>query len=435
VDLLPTVLFTLVLLVFLPPQPAQRQQLAYDAFFKGCFWPKNGGILQKNGGFREIILHFFLRFPCFLGLCPSQPIASQPQAAIQPLPKKSCLKTYRRFFGLPALCHNRAMSTKKLNHKNKNETSKTPKPPAAAEDASSLDPSGLPSAPRSRNGKIARLSLLTRALLNQRLDDGQTGPVILDWLNALPETRSLLADSFDGVPISLQNLSQWRLGGFVRWQKERHMEACWQDLSHFASYVEEGGPNFGHVADDLVTVLSAQYAQLVTAACGLDGGEFPEWEKRLQALRPLLHDAIQLQQAMQRAADHQRAVERAQKVDEAEEVKEEKALADARDYPRRFNEILNMMLQQVKTEQDSAQQEDEEDDDLPTDQMEPEAPAETEAATEGESKPIKANQSQSNPNTAAPSQSVTAPTAEPATNGPHGPEGPEPARGGMSDNN
>jgi hypothetical protein len=376
------------------------------------------------------------------------------------------------------MCHNRAMSTKKLNHKNKTETSKTPETPAAA-----AEPSALPAAAtatRSRNGKIARLPLFTRALLNQRLDDGQTGPVILDWLNALPETRSLMADSFDGVPISLQNLSQWRLGGFVRWQQERHMEACWQDLSHFASYVEEGGPNFGHVADDLVTVLSAQYAQLVTAACGLDGGEIPNWEMRLRALRPLLQDAIQLQRAMQRAVDHQRAVERAQKADEAEEVKEEKDLADARDYPRRFNEILNTMLQQVKNGQDSSPQgEDQEEDDQPTDPTDPNPEEEGESnpikanqsqsnpkptaanqsdsapqavsqtaisssilhpssfppPSEAGSKPIKPNQSQSNPEAAAPNQSAAAPTAEPAMEAPNRPEKPEPAKEVMSGTN
>jgi len=286
------------------------------------------------------------------------------------------------------------MKTEKLNRKNKTETSKTPETPTAA-----AEPSAVPAAAtatRSRNGKIARLPLLVRALLNQRLADNEPGPAILDWLNALPQTRSLVADSFQGVPISLQNLSQWRLGGFVRWQTERNMEACWENLSHFASYVEEGGPQFGNVADDLVTVLSAQYAQLVTAACGLDGGEVADWEKRLQALRPLLQDAIQLQRAMQRAVDHHRAVERAQKADEAEEAQQERRNAVALE----AGKLLSEALQMHKNAQDLAKA------DQPTGQME------SEAEEKGESKPIKANQSQSNPKTAAP---ASAPPSTPST--------------------
>jgi hypothetical protein len=72
--------------------------------------PKKGRVLQKIGGIREIILHFFLRFCCFLGFFPLQPIASQPQAAIRPLPKKSCQKHYRRFFVRSGLCHNRRVN-------------------------------------------------------------------------------------------------------------------------------------------------------------------------------------------------------------------------------------------------------------------------------------------------------------------------------------
>jgi hypothetical protein len=177
----------------------------------------------------------------------------------------------------------------------------------------------------------------------------------------------------------------------------------------------------------LVTALSAQYALLVTAACGLDGGEIPDWEMRLRALRPLLHDAIQLQRAMQRAVDHQRAVERAQKADEAEEVKEEQDLAFARDYPRHFNEILSMMLPKKKKRgQKLPQQKTPMDDGLPMDPTNPKPAAKEERG----SNPIKANQSQSNPNTAAPDQSALAPVPDPATEGPIRPEGPEPAREG-----
>jgi hypothetical protein len=70
------------------------------------FWPKNRAILQKNRGPTEIIFHFFLRFSCFGGLIPLQPVAFQRPAAIKTLPKKSYQKHYRRFFVPSGMCLN-----------------------------------------------------------------------------------------------------------------------------------------------------------------------------------------------------------------------------------------------------------------------------------------------------------------------------------------
>jgi hypothetical protein len=68
-----------------------------------------------------------------------------------------------------------------------------------------------------RKGKIARLPRLIREELNERLSDGQSGPVILAWLNALPEVKGVLEKHFNAELISEQNLSAWRQGGYVDW--------------------------------------------------------------------------------------------------------------------------------------------------------------------------------------------------------------------------
>jgi hypothetical protein len=90
--------------------PHNGSNLQTMPLFKAHFGRKNRAILQKIGGFWEIIFHFFLHFPCFLGFCQSQAIAFQSQAAIQPLPKKSCQKHSRRFFVRFGMCHNRRMN-------------------------------------------------------------------------------------------------------------------------------------------------------------------------------------------------------------------------------------------------------------------------------------------------------------------------------------
>lgn len=68
-----------------------------------------------------------------------------------------------------------------------------------------------------RKGKIARLPRLLREDLNTRLHDGQPGSVILPWLNGLPEVRAILERHFAGEPITEQNLSNWRQGGYLDW--------------------------------------------------------------------------------------------------------------------------------------------------------------------------------------------------------------------------
>jgi len=70
---------------------------------------------------------------------------------------------------------------------------------------------------RARCGKIARLPIEIREQLNRHLCDNQPGPDILGWLNSLLQTRQILDAQFHGAPISKQNLSQWRHGGYADW--------------------------------------------------------------------------------------------------------------------------------------------------------------------------------------------------------------------------
>ena len=75
-----------------------------------------------------------------------------------------------------------------------------------------------------RNGKIARLPRLVRDELNSRLDDGQQGTDVVQWLNAHPDVQRVLSGSFDGRPITEGNLTEWKQGGFLEWKRQQ--EAC-----------------------------------------------------------------------------------------------------------------------------------------------------------------------------------------------------------------
>jgi len=72
-----------------------------------------------------------------------------------------------------------------------------------------------------RVGKIARLPASIREQLNQRLSNGALGRKIVSWLNTLPEVNRIMAEQFAGKPISENNLSEWRRGGYQDWLHEQ----------------------------------------------------------------------------------------------------------------------------------------------------------------------------------------------------------------------
>ena len=85
-----------------------------------------------------------------------------------------------------------------------------------------------------RKGKIARLPFAVRCELNHRLRENEPGPVILAWVNALPETHAVLDKWFAEQPITPQNLTDWRQGGYIDWlRKPENLERT-RELSNYA---------------------------------------------------------------------------------------------------------------------------------------------------------------------------------------------------------
>jgi hypothetical protein len=83
---------------------------------------------------------------------------------------------------------------------------------------------------KTRTGKIARLPKLIRDELNHRLENGAAAPELLAWLNALPEVQRVLAEKFQGCPLTKHNLSDWRRGGYADWSNALTGRAQWHDL-------------------------------------------------------------------------------------------------------------------------------------------------------------------------------------------------------------
>ena len=85
---------------------------------------------------------------------------------------------------------------------------------------------------RTRTGKIARLPGALRHELNHRLHNGAPGRELVPWLNAMPEVQRVLVERFAGRPITEDNLSEWRQGGFQDWLLQEERRVRLRELSN-----------------------------------------------------------------------------------------------------------------------------------------------------------------------------------------------------------
>jgi hypothetical protein len=144
-----------------------------------------------------------------------------------------------------------------------------------------------------RNGKIARLPLAIREQINRRLQNGDEGKQIAEWLNGLPEVTAVMAGEFDGPPINETNVSNWKQGGYRDWEAQQEaLEAVRQFGANAAEISQAAG---GLLADQLAVCLTARIA--VALQQPPSGGDNPA--AQLQRLRQLCADLVAL-----RKGDH-----------------------------------------------------------------------------------------------------------------------------------
>jgi hypothetical protein len=134
-----------------------------------------------------------------------------------------------------------------------------------------------------RIGKIARLPRHIRDQLNRRLDDGEQGARLVAWLNQLDEVHEVLQEDFGSRPITEQNVSDWKQGGFLEWQQ--HQQTC--------EWVRALTDEAEHVADEAgVMPLTDRVSSLAALALGhvvreLAPGAASDAAKRTDFLRVL----------------------------------------------------------------------------------------------------------------------------------------------------
>jgi hypothetical protein len=120
---------------------------------------------------------------------------------------------------------------------------------------------------RARIGKIARLPGNVRNELNRRLHNGAFGKDLVPWLNTLPEVTPVLAARFAGRPITEDNISEWRRGGFQDWLREKERRVRLRELTaeyHDGDPEEHAAQFDAHLQQRLVLELTEELERLST---------------------------------------------------------------------------------------------------------------------------------------------------------------------------
>ncbi len=164
-----------------------------------------------------------------------------------------------------------------------------------------------------RTGKIARLPQEIRRQLNRRLDDGECGKGLVEWLNSLPEVQSVMAAEFEGRVITEQNLSEWKQRGYREWVVQQE---TLEQVKRMALDADELGQATGELlTDKLAVCLAGRYAMAVAE---WDGNPESGIGSKLRVLRALAQDVVEL-----RRGDHSAArlkIEQARLEDERNEA-------------------------------------------------------------------------------------------------------------------
>jgi hypothetical protein len=143
--------------------------------------------------------------------------------------------------------------------------------------------------------KIARLPRHIRNKLSQRLDDGEGGDSLLEWLNGLPEVKELCEKQFNAVPVTKQNLSDFKQGPHQEWLRGREACELVEQLAEQADDLDSATDEV-NVSDALGRVLAAELARMARTLLA----ETTDPPERWQRLQEVLGRLAQL-----RRGDHQ----------------------------------------------------------------------------------------------------------------------------------
>jgi hypothetical protein len=134
-----------------------------------------------------------------------------------------------------------------------------------------------------RKGKIARLPRHIRDDLNRRIDDGEPGINLVQWLNAQPDVQHVLERDFNSRPINEQNLTDWKQGGYLDWQQLQESREWVRIVTDEADQVAEDS-GLMPLSDRISSMAALAVGKLIR---GLASGAESDDAKRADLLRVL----------------------------------------------------------------------------------------------------------------------------------------------------
>ena len=142
-----------------------------------------------------------------------------------------------------------------------------------------------------RKGKIGRLPVVIRNEVNRRLFENEIATTILSWLNEQPDVLRVLDEQFHEQPVTPQNLSEWRAGGFQDWLRRREEVEKTKDLAQFC--LDLGKAAGGSISDGSAALLGGRIMAEIEAASTYT----PDQVESVALLRKGDHEALKRKQA------------------------------------------------------------------------------------------------------------------------------------------
>lgn len=149
-----------------------------------------------------------------------------------------------------------------------------------------------------RNGKIARLPRELRHELNVRLADGEPQKQLVAWLNGHSEVLGVLDLYFNARPVTENNLSEWKQGGYQDWLRHQDSLELARLTADEAAELQ-GDEDCTPLSDRVSALMVAELMRLLRIAAGADTRNSPE------ARREVLEIARELN--VLRVSDHRAA--------------------------------------------------------------------------------------------------------------------------------
>ncbi len=143
---------------------------------------------------------------------------------------------------------------------------------------------------RARTGKIAKLPRAVREELNARMAGGESTKAILAWLNGHPAARAHLDAHHQGSPITADNLSRWRQGGYAGWLENQQAKEAIAIMAAACRNISQEERDA--LADQLALVLTAR---MVVELRKFD--EMPEGPLKSAAWRDLVSSLLILRRS------------------------------------------------------------------------------------------------------------------------------------------